>query len=166
MLDFSVTFIFTILNIAILFLILRVILFKPVTKFMAAREKKVQDSVEQAEKDKAQARDMLAQYETQMKNARTEAEAIIQTARENAMQTVEKIIAEGRVSAETALVNARKQIEEERQHVMDNVRKEAAALVVAATGRLLGREIEDEDNRQYADMLLDEVSLLNKAGKN
>jgi len=166
MLDFSVTFIITIINIAILFFILRAILWKPVSKFMADRANKVQNSIDQAEKDKTQAMTLLAQYEVQLKNAEIEAEVIMQTARENAKQEAEKIIAEGRVSAEATLVSARKQIEDERQHVMAGFRKEAAALVVSAAGRLVTREIKTEDNRQYADMLLDEVSLLNKAGKN
>jgi len=37
MLDFSITFFITILNIGVLYLILRAILFKPVTKFMENR---------------------------------------------------------------------------------------------------------------------------------
>ena len=166
MLDFSVTFIITVINIAILFFILRAILWKPVSKFMADRANKVQNSIDRAEKDKTQAMTLLAQYEVQLKNAEIEAEIIMQEARENAKQEADKIIAESRISAEAAMVSARKQIEEERQHVMAGFRKEAAALVVAATGRLVGREIKTEDNRQYADMLLDEVSLLSKTGKN
>ena len=157
MLDFSVTFVITIINIAVLFFILKAILWKPVTKFMAERTKKIQDSIEQSEKDKNQARAMLAQYEAQLKTAETEAEAIIKAARENARAEAEKIIAEGRVSAETTLANARRQLETERQAASADFRKEAAALVVAATGRLVGREIKNEDNRQYADMLLNEI---------
>ena len=154
MLDFSVTFIITIINITILFFILRAVLFKPVTKFMADRAKRVQDSIDQAEKSKALAKAALAQYEAQLKTAETEADAIIRTAREHARQEAEKIIADGRTAAEAALVNARRQLETERQAALAVFRKEAAALVVAASGRLVGREIRGEDNRQYADMLL------------
>ena len=115
MLDFTVTFIITIINIAILFLILRAVLFKPVTKFMAERAKKIQDSIEQSEKDKTQAKAMLAQYEAHLKAAETEAEAIVHTAREHAQQEAEKIIAESRVQAEAVMANSRKQLEAERQ---------------------------------------------------
>ena len=171
MLDFSVTFIITLVNIAVLFFILRAILFKPVTKFMADRAKRIQDSIDQSEKDKTQARALLAQYEAQLKTAETEADAIIQTARENARLEAEKIIAESRVSAEAALANARKQLETEHRAALAVFRKEAAALVTAAAGRMVSRELRDEDNRQYADMLLEgislsnEVSLSNETGK-
>ena len=158
MLDFSVTFLITVINITILFFVLRAILFKPVTKFMADREKRIQDSIEQSEKDKSQARDMLAQYQAQLKTAEADAEAIIQNARENANLEAEKIIAEGRVSAEAVMANARKQLETERRAAFAAFRSEAAALVVSAASRLVEREIESGDSRRYADMLVDEVS--------
>jgi F-type H+-transporting ATPase subunit b len=163
MLDFSVTFIITIINIAFLCFILRLILFKPVTKFMNERTKRVQDSIEQSEKDKIQARTLLAQYQAQLKAADTEAEAIIHTAKEQAQQEAEKIIAESRVSVEEVLAKARKQIEMEQYAALAVFRKEAAALVVAATERLMGREIKAEDNKQYADMLLQELSSSSEA---
>ncbi|MCL2472150.1 MAG: ATP synthase F0 subunit B [Treponema sp.] len=157
MLNFSVTFLITIINITILFFILRAVLFKPVTKFMADRSKRIQDSIEQSEKDKNQAKALLAQYEAQLKTAETEAEAIIRAARENAEAEAEKIIAESRVSAEAAMVNARKQLETEQRAALAIFRKEAATLVVAAAGRLVEREIKAEDSQHYADMLLGEI---------
>ena len=166
MLDFSVTFIITIVNITFLFLILRVVLFKPVTKFMDDRAKRVQDSIEQSEKDKNQAKALLAKYEAQLKTAENEAESIIHDAREHAQQEADKIIAESRVSAEAILVNTRKQLESERHAALALFRKEAAALVVAATGRFLGRELKNDDSRQYADMLLEELSHQNDTSSN
>ena len=157
MLDFSVTFVITIINITILFFILRAVLFKPVTKFMADRAKRIQESIEQSEKDKNQAKALLAQYEAQLKTAKTEADAIIHTARENARQEAEKIIADSRAAAEVTLANARRQLEMEHQAALAIFRKQAAVLVVAATGRFVGREIQSEDNRQYAEMLLEAI---------
>ena len=163
MLDFSVTFLITVINITVLFLILRKLLFKPVTKFMAERTKRVQDSIDQAEKDKTQARAMLAQYEEQHKNAESEAKAIINSAREEAKEEAERIIAESRLAAEATIANARKQLEAERLAALALFREEAAGLVVAATGRLLGREIKSQDSLSYAGMLLKEAAHLNEA---
>ena len=157
MLDFSVTFIITIINITILFFILKAVLFKPVTKFMADRSKRIQDSIEQSEKDRSQARALLAQYEAQLKTAETDAEAILKTARENAQAEAVKIIAEGHAAAEATLANARRQIETEQRAALAVFRKEAAALVTAASGRLVGRELRSEDTVRYAGMLLAEI---------
>ncbi|MCL2479056.1 MAG: F0F1 ATP synthase subunit B [Treponema sp.] len=158
MLNFSVTFIITIINIVILYFILRAVLFKPVTKFMAERSKRVQDSIEQAEHDRVQAKALLAQYETRLSSASTEADAIISKARERAQQEADRIAKEGRSSAEKALQNAQKQIEAERQAALVSFRKEAVSLVISASGRLLGRELKEEDNRRFAQMLLNETA--------
>ena len=166
MLDFSATFFITIINIAALFFILRAILFKPVTKFMNERAKRIQDSIDQAEKDKTLAKAMLANYETQLKTAETEAQAIIRSAKEHAQQEAEKIISESRVSAEASLANARKQLEMERMAALAAFRKEAAALVVEAAGSLVSRELKTNDNMQYADLLLRELSPSNEAAGN
>jgi F-type H+-transporting ATPase subunit b len=157
MLDFSVTFIITIINITVLFLILRAVLWKPVTKFMEERAKKVENAIAQSEEDKARAKELLARYEAQLKTAETEAESIIRTAKEYAQSEADKIIADGRISAGTAIESAQKQIEIDRQAAILKFRKESASLVVEAAGRLLGREIKSEDSRQYAEMLLAEI---------
>jgi len=165
MLDFSVTFVITIINITILFLVLRKLLFKPVTKFMAERVERIQSSIAQSEKDKLDARALLAQYEAKLKTAEAEAMDIVSKARERAEAEAEKIIAEGRASADETMANAKKQVEAERKAALVVFRQEAAALVVTATGHLVGREIKSEDNRLYAAMLLNEASSLNMAGK-
>ena len=158
MLDFSVTFFITIVNLAFLFFILRAVLFKPVTKFMDARAKRIQDSIDQSENDKTQAKALLAKYEAQLKTAKTEADSIVNNARELAKAEAEKIIAESRVSAERELANMRKQLEMEQRAVIASFREEAAALVVLATSHLLEREIKTEDSRSYAQMLVEKAS--------
>ena len=164
MFDFSVTFFITIINIFILSIILRKLLFKPVTKFMADRAKRVQDSIDQSEMTKIHANDLLAQYTAKLKTADTEAEAIIRDARASAEAEAKKIIDDSHAAAEQTMVNARKQFEMEQNAAMAAFRKEAAALVVTATERLVGREIKSEDNLRYAEMLLAEVSHPNEAG--
>ena len=157
MLDFSVTFFISIINIVVLFIILRLLLFKPVTKFMADRAKRIQDSIDQSEKDKNLAKALLAQYQEQLRNAEIEAREIISNAREQALHEADRIIAESKVSAEDILARTRKQLEKERHAALAAFREEAATLVVAATGRLLGREIKSDDCLSYADMLLKDL---------
>jgi F-type H+-transporting ATPase subunit b len=162
MLDFSVTLAITIVNIIVLTFILRAILFKPVTKFMADRARRVQDSIEQSESTKTRANVLLAQYEARLKTVEAEAEAIIKAAKEQAGAEADKIISECRKAAETELANSRKKLQQEHQAAIAKFREEAAALVVTATAQLLGREIKGEDSRLYAGKLLQEVSSHNK----
>jgi F-type H+-transporting ATPase subunit b len=157
MLDFSVTFVITIINIAVLFFILRAILFKPVTKFMADRAQRVQADIDQAKKDKADSQKLLAEYKDKLRRAEAEADEIIKTARKDAETQSRQIIDEGKAAAEAFTAAARKQVESERQAAFARFKVEAAALVMAACARFVQREISGDDNRRYAAMLLDEL---------
>jgi F-type H+-transporting ATPase subunit b len=158
MLDFSVTFLITIVNLIVLTIILRAVLFKPITKFMAARAKKVQDSLEKAEADEAKAQKLLWQYNGKLKNADAEAQEIIKAARAEADAEAKHIIADGKARAEAMTASARVQIEAERQAALARFKLEAAALVMAAAARLVQREFSGEDKLRYANMLLDELA--------
>jgi F-type H+-transporting ATPase subunit b len=157
MLDFSITFFFTFINIGVLFFILRAILFKPVTKLIENRTKKIQDDLDQAEKDKNQAKALLAEHEEQVKKAQGEADAIIQRGREAAEVQAAEIIRGGKAEAEQILANGRAQIEAERKAAQAAFQAEAAALVIAASSRLLQRELNQEDARRQAALLLREL---------
>ncbi|MDR0399485.1 MAG: F0F1 ATP synthase subunit B [Treponema sp.] len=152
------TFLVTLINITLLFVILRVLLFKPVAKFMADRSRKIEEGIAGAESEKAQARQLLEQYQARLENADREAEAIIKNARESAEQEAERIVAEGRARSESMIAAARARIDSERQAAQALFKAEAAALVVAAAGRLLARNLNREDDRRLAAGLLKEVS--------
>lgn len=164
MLDFSVTFIITLLNIAFLFFILRLVLFKPVTKFMDERAKKVQDARDQAEKDKNQAGALLAQYQEQLKKAEEAGAEIVRAARETAQEEADRIIAEGKAEAAKLLDRARRQTAAEEAAAMMVFKAEAAALVLAAASRLMRREFANDDVREQAALLLQELGNRNVPG--
>jgi len=158
MLNFSVTFIITIINIIILFLILRVVLFKPVTRFMAERALKVQRSIDQAEEDKATAQKLLARYESQLRAAGTKAEGIIRTAREQAQKEAGRILAESRIEADRITETARSKLEAERLAALAVFKAEAAALVVSAASRLIRRELAGAEQQRYAAEALEQIA--------
>jgi F-type H+-transporting ATPase subunit b len=157
MLDFSVTFVFTLINIFVLFVILRLVLFKPVTKFMEKRARAVAADIEEAKNEKARAKTLLQNYETRLKNAQAEAEAIIREAHEEARKQMDKILAEGRNEARNILENARRQAEDEHRAALAAFQAEAAGLVLTAAGRLLKQELTREDSRRHAEIILQEI---------
>ncbi|MDR2181630.1 MAG: F0F1 ATP synthase subunit B [Treponema sp.] len=157
MLDFSVTFFITIINILVLYVLLRKILFKPVSKFMADRSKKIADTIDQAEKDKREAKLLLEQYQKQLAGAEAEAEEIIRTARAAGEEEAERIRAEAVSCAERSAAAARSKTEAERAAALALFRAEAAALVTAAAGRLLKRELAGAEQLRYAAEALREL---------
>ena len=158
MLDFSVTFIITIINIIFLYFVLKLILFKPVSKFLAKRAAGIQGSIDKAKQDNEEAQKLLNRYQELLKKADAEAEEIIREAKKVARIEAERIIDGGRSAAETIVSNGHKQIETERQAMATRFNLEAAALVLAASARLMQRELTGDDNRRFASMLIDELA--------
>lgn len=156
MLDFSVTFVITLINLVILFLILRKLLFKPVTKLMEDRTRRINDSIVQAEKDRQSARQLQEQFESRLGTAETEAEAIIRAAREQAEAETGRITAGAKAEAERIIAAARSRMETERLAAAAVFRAEAAALVVNAAGRLLKRELAGAEQLRYAAEVLEQ----------
>jgi F-type H+-transporting ATPase subunit b len=151
MLDFSVTFFFTLVNIGVLSVILRAILFKPVTRFMENRTLKIRGELEQASHEKAQAEELRESYEERLRKVEEEADRMTREARAEAQRQADAIIERGKVEAERLIEAARSQIEEERRSAERSFKAQAAGLVLAATGRLLRREVNGEDAERAAD---------------
>jgi F-type H+-transporting ATPase subunit b len=121
---------------------------------MEGRTKKITEDIEQAERDKNQAKVLLQQYEDQLNQAKGEAELIFKNAQESAREQAERIIAEGKAQADAIIANVRLQVEAERTAAMIAFKAEAAALVLSAASRLLRRELTQEDSRGQAALLL------------
>ena len=162
MLDFSVTFLITILNIAILFLILRKILFKPVTRFIAERTQRIQSSIDQADRDKATAQKLVEQYQNRLKNAEKEADEIVKAAHEQAEADAERIIRQGKAEAEKMTDIARTRLEAEKLAAMALFKAEAAALVLSAAGKLIGRELSGAEQHRFAAETLEKIASGNR----
>jgi F-type H+-transporting ATPase subunit b len=157
MLDFSVTFFITVVNILVLFFLLRALLFKPLSKFIQARNKKIQDDINRAEKDSWDAKKLLEQYEQKLAGAEADAEAIIRAAREDAQAEADKIREAGKADAERVVAAAKIQVDAERRAALAVFRAEAAVLVVEAAGRLLKRELAGEEQIRLARKALEEL---------
>jgi F-type H+-transporting ATPase subunit b len=67
-----------IINIVVLYLLLRVLLYKPIRKFLDKREQKIQAQLTDAEEAKKKAHALLEQYQRQLAQAEEEAKKITQ----------------------------------------------------------------------------------------
>jgi F-type H+-transporting ATPase subunit b len=155
MLNFSVTFFITLINLGVLFLILSKILYKPVTKFMADREARIRTQIDAAAKSNEEAKKAKQQHEDELNALRKEQSQLVQSARAEGQRQADKIIEGAKQDAARIAAQAKKQLEAEKQEAWAIFQQEAAALVVAAAAKLLRREITSADARTQAAMFLE-----------
>jgi F-type H+-transporting ATPase subunit b len=158
MFNIDFTFLWTLVNLLILFLFLKKFLFGRIGTFLEKRAEGINAEREAAAKDREEAKVLRLQFEEKMAKVNDEAAAILRTAREDAEIVRASILAEAKANAGVIVENARAQTEAEQQAALLVFRAEAAALVVQASGQLLKRNLDSEDNRKFAAALLAEGS--------
>lgn len=156
MLNFGPTFIWAMINLAILYFILKKVLFKPVTEFMEKRTNSIKDGLDSVAKGMAEAAALKDQYEARLKSAQVEAEEIVRSARKNASLEYDSIIKNAREEAAKILESARSEVERQRQEMMKEIRNQIASLALAAASKVVEANMNTESNKAIIDRFIDE----------
>lgn len=141
-------------NVLILFILLRIFLFKPINKMKAERTRTIQDNLDSAEKAKTEAEELRQQYEDSISEAKEKANQIIIKAHEDAESERSAIIRKSQEEAEKIVADADKTIENERKRVLRQAQSEIADLAIAAASKIIGENVDDEKNRRLVDQFL------------
>ena len=147
MLDFTVTFFITIANLLILFLVLRKLLFKPVTAFMDARAKKIKDALSEASILKLQAQEMAARYDGLMAEADAEAERLVKEGEDRAKAEAKALLDKATIEASETRRRGEEAAEREREKARQELMSDIAALAADVAGMLVGKAASAEDAR-------------------
>jgi F-type H+-transporting ATPase subunit b len=138
------------LNIVLLFIIVRMLVYKPVKKFLDARTEKIKAEAEKTAAQKAEADRLKTEYESKLADADIKSREIISESRKKASDEATVIIAEARKESESVVNTTKIKIEREREESLKEMKKEVADLAVDITKKLLAREINDSDNLKIA----------------
>jgi F-type H+-transporting ATPase subunit b len=145
----------------LLFVISLYILYKMVfPRISAALEKRqhaIEDSIDDADRIRQQADQLLDEYRERLREARQQAEEIVQRARQTA-EAHERNAEEDAVERrEELLERTRRDIESETRRAIDSIRREVADLTVLATEKVTRKTLTEEDQRRLIDDALSEL---------
>lgn len=158
MLEFHLsTIIFTIINLVVLFLVLRKVLFGKVNAVLEQRAALVQQEIDQAQADNRQAQALKEEYEGKLTDARQEAAKIVSDAQTRAQRVYEGKVAEAETEAQRLRGEAQAQIATEREAMLQGARKEVASLALLAAAKAAGRSMNADDDKAFVDEFLSEV---------
>ncbi len=144
----------TITAVFILFILLSYILFDPVKDLLKKRQETVRETLDTADKEKADALQLKAEYDAKLKNAEAEAEEILSQARKRALKNERVILDEAKEEAVRIIANANVQIELEKKKAMDDLRQEIVSIATMMAGKVIGASIDETlANRLIEDTL-------------
>ena len=104
----------------------------------------IEGGMAQAEEAQAEAKAALEKYNAQLAGARTEANEIRESAREQGASIVAEMRGQAQAEAARITESAARQVEAERQQAVVQLRQEVGTLSTTLAGKIVGESLEDE----------------------
>ena len=149
--------IWTLICFAITFFVLRKFAFGPIQKTIDERRDRIRAAVDEADKARDEARELLEQHRQLIADAKGEAADILADARKVADAQIERVKEESEVDRARRLDETKRQIDAETKRSLDLIRSEVADLTLEATARVTGKVLDAEDQRRLIDEAIAEL---------
>ena len=142
LIEFNWTSLMIVINLLILYIILKKYFWEKIRKFMTDRENAVRDAFDSAEAMNKRADEKMRNYSARIANVEEEGREIIRQAKQQADAQAQDILAEARAQASDIIAKAEKNIELEKAKAMEEMRQEIGTLALMAAEKIVGREID------------------------
>ncbi len=149
------TLIFTWVNLFILFLIMKKLLFKPVMKMLAERENEVSSMYEKAESAQQNAQKLEGEYTQKLSEAKEEAARIMKDATDAANKKGEQIVFDAQKKASSAILKAQKEIEREKLSAVSEIKKDIASIAVSIAEKVIETDINEKDYERLVEEFIE-----------
>lgn len=153
----SSTFLFTIFNTIVLFLVLRRILFKPVKEFMDARQKGIEDSINEAEALNLEGKKLIEEYQAKLDNIKEEGREIIKVARNKAEDQAKQIIKEAEEKSTRMIEHAEEEIARENVKAMNELKDQVTFLALQTAEKILETKLDEKEHDEMIKKFVEEV---------
>lgn len=138
--------------------------FPKLRETVEAREKTIQNALEEAERSRNEAQKLLEDYKSQLSQARSEANRMIEEARRQGEDVRRDVIARAEQEAEGVVSRAREQIDAERNRTVQELRGQIAQMSIDLAEKVVGRSLDGEAQRDLVDAYIRDVGAMSGNG--
>jgi F-type H+-transporting ATPase subunit b len=156
--------IWTLLVFGITMYVLSKLAFPRIQEALDKRANLIRESIDEAEKTRAEANEILQEYRARLREAREQSDEIVARARKSADAAKAQATEEGREKREELLAAARRDIEAETRRSLERIRKEVADLTVLTTEKVTRKTLSGDDQKRLIDEALAEVDFSSLSG--
>lgn len=143
------------------FVVLLIIMWKfaypGVKKGMDARTERIRQSLDDAERTKAEAQRILEDYQRQLADAKNESARIVDDARQTAEQMRRDLMVRAEAEAAELRERTRVEIEAAKQRALADLRNEVAELAIGAAEVVVQRNLDRDTNRALVERFIEQV---------
>lgn len=152
-----VTLIATICNLFIQLFIFKKLFWEKVIGILDQRRQAADQEISDAKAARAEADAMKASYTQSMKEAKEKADTILMNAQKTATARSEEIIGQAHAAAAVMKSKASADIEMEKKKAINDAKNEISGLALAIAGKVVGRELNADDQSVMIDRFIDEL---------
>jgi F-type H+-transporting ATPase subunit b len=151
---FSSLLFWEVVSFAVLLWVLWRYAFPPILENLDARERKIRESLEQAERNREAAEVKMREYEAKLNAATREAESLLAEAKGRAQKLMEENEQRLTADADRIKADAAQEIDRERRKAVQDIRAQTTDLALAVAEKVIERSLTDADHRRLADEAL------------
>ncbi len=145
------TMIFAWVNILILYLFLKKLLFKPVKNMIDTRQREIDDMYTNAKEAEDASAAMKEEYERRLASANEESEEILKRAVRRAQLREEEILREAADKALRVLERANEEVELEKRRALNEVKDEVSEMAIDIASAIIERDINTDEHSALID---------------
>ena len=136
----------------ILFIVVLIFFWKPITKILEQRRQVIDKELTDAQKAKDNALEIEAELNKQLTEAKQKVKEMLDKAEKDANLKREEIINQAKDEARRRMDNLKLELEQERKSMEDDIRKEIVDVAFAAAEKIVSKEINQD---KYLDLVDD-----------
>lgn len=160
--DFGLSF-WTVLNFALLVLLLSKFVWKPLVSALEQRENDIKADREAAENARKETERIKAELDARLAELSRETRSVLAEAAQEGKKERDAIIAAARDNAQQLVERARQEMKGEQIRLFGELRREIAGISLLAAERVLQKQVDASVNQTMVDGLLKEIEA--KAGE-
>jgi F-type H+-transporting ATPase subunit b len=147
-----------IINVAVLYVLLRLILYKPIHEYLQKRALSIENDLNNAKNTVIEAEEYKASYEERLHNVELESKKVALAITKEADLSAIEIVNQAKSDAESILAESRLNSEAEHKEMILALKGQIADLSLELAGEILNREVTEEDNLLTIDSFFSRVA--------
>ena len=153
----DINLVFTIINLLVLYLLMKKFLFGPIINVMDQRKAMIDQQFAEAKEQEDQAKALKEQYEGALKSAREESFQIMEQARKEAKAQADKTVEDTQAKVSAMLAKAQEDINTERENAMRQMKDDVASLAMEAAGKIIGKNSGADQDLSLYDQFIEKA---------
>ena len=157
MISIDLNLVWTIINLVVLYLLLKHFLIGPVMNIMEQRKLMIEEGFRNAQTAQDDANRLKQEYETALSGAKQESVQLIEDARKSAKAEYDRIIIEAGEKADTMLESAKESVRVEREQTMKELKSQIAGLAAASAAKIISGNADEKESQDLYEQFLKEA---------